>query len=150
MDGGAMTMQECDYYFAYGVHLDMAMMRQLCPGAEPVGLAKLPGHALIMTAGGTAGLVAKSGGEVWGRLWRLQATDVAALETRPGVPQLYTGQRVEVELANGQRQKRVLAYVNVSRKTGQATTGYIYTVVAAARQAGFPQAWIDRLADLNP
>jgi hypothetical protein len=143
-------MKECDYYFAYGVHLDAGMMKRLCPEAEPAGVARLPDHAFIMTMAGIAGLVPRPGSEVWGRLWKITPADLVALESRPGIPKLYAGQRLAVERSDGSRQEQALVYVNQSRKTGQSTTGYIYTLVVAARQAGLPQAWIDRLADLNP
>jgi gamma-glutamylcyclotransferase (GGCT)/AIG2-like uncharacterized protein YtfP len=143
-------MENSDCYFAYGVHLDTGMMKRLCAEAEPAGLARLPDHAFIMTPSGTAGLVSRPGSEVWGRLWRIKPSCLAALESRSGIPKLYSGQRLAVELPDGSRLERVLVYVNQSRKTGQSTTGYIYTLVAAARQAGLPQAWIERLADLNP
>ncbi len=65
-------------YFAYGSNLEMAGMRERCPGATALGRATLAGYRLVFRL--WADVEPCSGAEVPGGLWRLTADCVAALD----------------------------------------------------------------------
>ena len=47
-------------YFAYGANMDVAAMATRCPGAKPVGTARLPRHRFIITGDGYASVARDS------------------------------------------------------------------------------------------
>lgn len=83
-------------YFAYGSNLDFAQMRQRCPSAKFVSIAKLPDHRLdftrkSLTRGcGVADVVPELGRAVWGVVFAVEETDIGSLDAsegyRPGRP----------------------------------------------------------------
>ena len=77
-------------YFAYGSNMSGRQMAERCPGHELIGKAVLPDHALCFPRSspvrncGVAGIMAEPGAQVWGVVYRLNARDLAALDTREG------------------------------------------------------------------
>src|SRR5687768_9508378 len=96
-------------YFAYGSNLDAARMRQRCPSAVPGPTATLPRHRLVFCGhsrgwgGGVASLASDRRSVVAGRLYRLQAPDLARLDRFEGCPAAYRRVHRVVALANGRR-----------------------------------------------
>lgn len=62
-------------YFAYGSLMDRERLAELCPGAKPVSVARLPHHAVAFTGhssewgGGTATITLQVGSDLWGGLY---------------------------------------------------------------------------------
>lgn len=77
-------------YFAYGSNMDWDQMRDRCPSARFVGVAKLPGHKLgfsrrSKTRGcGVADAVADQGSNVWGVVYEVDDRDVGRLDAAEG------------------------------------------------------------------
>ena len=66
-------------HFAYGSNMDAAAMRRRCPGAEPLGTARLHNWRFVVTRDGYASVTPAPGQVVHGVLWRLGARDLAAV-----------------------------------------------------------------------
>jgi gamma-glutamylcyclotransferase (GGCT)/AIG2-like uncharacterized protein YtfP len=77
-------------YFAYGSNMDWYQLKQRCPSANFVGVAKLPGHRLAFTRRsvnrgcGVADAVLEAGGIVWGVVYEISALDVGILDKTEG------------------------------------------------------------------
>ncbi len=77
-------------YFAYGSNMDWDQMRDRCPSARFVGVAKLPGHKLAFSRRstkrncGVADAVADQGTSVWGIVYEVDDRDVGRLDAAEG------------------------------------------------------------------
>ncbi len=86
----------CALYFAYGSNMDPAQMRQRCPSARFVAVAKLPDHRLAFTryakdrGCATCDGVPEPGKDIWGVVFEVSETDLTRLDKsegyRPGRP----------------------------------------------------------------
>ena len=97
-------------YFAYGSNLDPDQMTSRCPGHQVVGLAVMHDHKMIFPltshdwGGGVAGVQMQHGAELWGMVFELTDSDLAALDRYEGFKgpgdqhNLYDRETVFVEL----------------------------------------------------
>jgi gamma-glutamylcyclotransferase (GGCT)/AIG2-like uncharacterized protein YtfP len=83
-------------YFAYGSNMDPAQMRQRCPSARFVAVAKLPDHRLAFTryakdrGCGTCDGVPEAGKDIWGAVFEISDAELERMDEsegyRPGRP----------------------------------------------------------------
>lgn len=77
-------------YFAYGSNMDWKQMKERCPSARFVGVAKLPDHRLAFTRKsikrgcGVADAVRENERSVWGAVYEISALDVGAVDKSEG------------------------------------------------------------------
>jgi cation transport regulator ChaC len=77
-------------YFAYGSNMDWAQMRERCPSATFVGVARLADHRLAFTRKsvnrccGVADVVPEQGGSVWGVVYQVPELEVGSLDKSEG------------------------------------------------------------------
>jgi gamma-glutamylcyclotransferase (GGCT)/AIG2-like uncharacterized protein YtfP len=77
-------------HFAYGSNMDWAQMRERCPSARFVCVAKLPEHRLAFTLKsktrgcGVADVARDVGREVWGVVYEISERDVGHLDSSEG------------------------------------------------------------------
>ena len=77
-------------YFAYGSNMDSGQMRQRCPSAQFVAIAKLPDHRLAFTRHakdrdcGTCDGVPKPGQDIWGVVFDISESDLRRLDESEG------------------------------------------------------------------
>lgn len=77
-------------YFACGSNMDWDQMRERCPSARFVGVAKLPEHKLAFSRRskkrgcGVADAVADQGSSVWGVVYEVDDRDVGQLDAAEG------------------------------------------------------------------
>jgi len=77
-------------YFAYGSNLRAAQMQRLCPGHQFLAPARLAHHRLAFTLpdeewqGGVADVLPAPGEYVWGALYDITPSDLAALDAYEG------------------------------------------------------------------
>ena len=83
-------------YFAYGSNMDWTQMRERCPSARFVGIAKLPEHSLVFPRKsikrgcGVAGVTEAAGDDVWGVVYEIDnPKDEKTLDRCEGVPKNY-------------------------------------------------------------
>lgn len=137
------------WYFAYGSNMSRALMRRLCPQAEPVGPATLRGYRFIITRDGFASIVPQSAGIVHGVLWKLSARDVSALNAYEG---LHAGLYATVTLpvSSGGRRLAAMVYIARSCGPGRPKAGYLDVVLKAAQEWGLPESYVRSLARWAP
>lgn len=131
-------------YFAYGSNMDQAAMRTRCPHSRPLGLARLMRHRFFVSRDGYASVARDPRGIVWGVLWQLAIGDVPALDRYESLGTgLYTKAIQPVLTGRGPRQ--AMLYVGRSLEAGPPKPGYLEGVVAAAAEAGLPEAYLREL-----
>jgi gamma-glutamylcyclotransferase (GGCT)/AIG2-like uncharacterized protein YtfP len=131
-------------YFAYGANMDVEAMATRCPGAKPLGLARLPRHRWIISADGYANVIRDARRDVHGLLWDLALSDVPPLDKYEDVPRLYRKVQQPVISTSGIR--RAMVYLGRSTEVGRPRPGYLEMVLAAAEKAGLPKPYVNELA----
>jgi len=132
-------------HFAYGSNMDVAAMRRRCPTARFEGRAVLPGYRFMIMREGYATIVPAPGAGVHGVLWRIAVRDLAALDAYEGLAcGLYRA--VTLPVVADRRRRPALVYVAASRLRGRPRSGYMESVMAAAREARLPPDYIRDLA----
>jgi gamma-glutamylcyclotransferase (GGCT)/AIG2-like uncharacterized protein YtfP len=151
------------HYFAYASNLDVARMRERCPGGVVVGLAELHDHELTFPrfsqrwGGGGASVQPRHGRVVYGILYRVSEADLAALDQQEGFRgpgdqhNEYDREPVNVELVRPDDDsipRRVRAWVYVARPANPAPPSrrYLDLIVNAARGHRLPEEYVDALS----
>ncbi|ACL56869.1 gamma-glutamylcyclotransferase family protein [Methylobacterium nodulans] len=133
-------------YFAYGSNMDRAAMARRCPASTVRGIARLHRHRFVIMREGYASVVRDPGATVWGLVWDLALADVPSLDRYEGVASgLYLKAQQPVVTDGGVR--RALVYLGRSQG-GVPRPGYLQGVIAAAREAGLPEAYLRSLGAL--
>lgn len=150
-------------YFAYGSNLNHEQMLDRCPGHSVVGLAELRDHRLVFPlhshtwAGGVASVHAAHGPSVWGMLFELTDSDLAALDHYEGYRgpddqhNVYDRTPTYVELTrpdDGSIPRRVRAFCYFARPSnpGPPSRRYLDAILDGARHHRLPEEYIAALA----
>ncbi len=134
-------------YFAYGSNMDLGAMRLRCPRSRPLGLARLMRHSFyLMGLTGYASVRRHQDAIVHGILFDLALADVAALDLYEDVAHgLYTKEKQAVVLDEGASRRALLYYGVDASEGGVPPIGYMEGVIAAARAAALPPAYVASL-----
>ncbi len=136
-------------YFAYGSNMERAAMQKRCPHSRPLGPARLMRHRFFICTDGYASVARDPRGVVWGLLWDLALADVAALDRYESLGTgLYAKSVQPVLTAQGPR--RAMLYIARSTAPGAPKPDYMEGVLAAAADAGLPEAYRRELALFLP
>jgi gamma-glutamylcyclotransferase (GGCT)/AIG2-like uncharacterized protein YtfP len=122
-------------YFAYGSNLNRDDMRERCPDARALVVARLDGWRL--TFRGVANIEPAEGRTVHGALWWLSPNDLAALDRYEGAPTHYRQRIVVVQTEHGPR--RAVSYL-MERPSylGLPSTWYLGRIAEGFRDWGLP------------
>ncbi|MFD1702080.1 gamma-glutamylcyclotransferase family protein [Methylopila henanensis] len=133
------------HYFAYGANMRRSSMARRCPGAEPVGPARLEGWRFAISRDGYATVLRAAGATTHGVLWRLTERDLWALDAFERVAMgLYRKERLRVRGPDGPR--RAIVYVSRFVEPGVAVSGYMTEmVIPAALEWGLPEPYLAEL-----
>ena len=134
-------------YFAYGSNMDAFAMVQRCPRSRSLGLAQLMRHRFyLMGRTGYASVRRDTRGTVHGVLFDLALADVPALDRYEDIARgLYSKAHQPVVIAHGGSRRAMLYYGADTSERGTPPVGYMEGVVAAARAAALPQAYVSSL-----
>lgn len=146
--------------FAYGSNMDWDQMRERCPSARFVGVAKLPGHRLAFSRRskkrncGVADVVANQGSDVWGVVYEIDDRDIGRLDAAEGyspgrVKNAYRREERHV-LIDGQRSKPLSAavYIAIPEETPpRPNKEYKLQILEGARRWGLPQEYIQNVLE---
>jgi gamma-glutamylcyclotransferase (GGCT)/AIG2-like uncharacterized protein YtfP len=141
-------------YFAYGSNMDATLMECHCPGHRCVGVAELRGHRLAFTrrskrtGTGVADIVAAPGESVWGVLYELDDSQLAAIDEKEGNGWAYRRKAVDVLLQDGSVEHAAHAYAVIAPDDAHVppSAEYLGLILTAARARGLPQVYVDALA----
>src|SRR4051812_4019852 len=111
-------------YFAYGSNLDPDQLRERCPAASFVCVARLDAHRLAFSrkstrrSCGVADVIPDSGHHVWGAVFEISDADAACLDASEGFQRgrkinSYRRKRVEVIglIAGAEERMQVETYI---------------------------------------
>lgn len=135
------------FYFAYGSNMHHAQMKRRCPQSRFIKRVCLKDYSLAYDGyaddwrGAVANLVATNGGEVWGGLYEISESDLAALDRYEEYPTSYAR---SVFLVRDDKNKiyTVLAYVRTGETVGEPSKEYRSTVLQGARDCGLPGRYV--------
>lgn len=131
-------------YFAYGSNMSRTQMARRCPGAVPIGPARLQNWRFIVTLDRFASVVPAPGAVVHGVLWRLSARDLATLNAYENLDSgLYLRRTLPVRFDEGV--VPALVYIGRQSKPGKPRPGYQRVVVAGAREWRLPERYVRSL-----
>jgi gamma-glutamylcyclotransferase (GGCT)/AIG2-like uncharacterized protein YtfP len=141
-------------YFAYASNMAEAVMDRLCPGHGFLGAAELRDHRLaftrrsIRTASGVADIVRADGQSVWGALYRIDATQLAAIDEKEGNGWAYRRAQVCVWLGAGAGKRDAHAYAVITPEAAEIRPSrqYLHGLLDAARERGLPEDYVAELA----
>jgi hypothetical protein len=127
-------------YFAYGTNMNRGLMHARCPGATPLGVARLQGWRFAITTDGYASIVPRPGAVVHGVVWRLTPRDRAVLDAYEDLDSgLYRRRILPVQYEG--RVVSALVYVGRRRRDGNPKPGYLELVENAARDWNLPSRY---------
>lgn len=95
-------------YFAYGSNMSPRVIAHVCPSQRLLGPARLDDHRLAFTRkstkwdGGVADISPAQGMTVWGVLYEIDESDLAALDEKEGYGRAYTRTHVNVLLESSE------------------------------------------------
>jgi gamma-glutamylcyclotransferase (GGCT)/AIG2-like uncharacterized protein YtfP len=137
------------FHFAYGSNMSRALMQPRCPGAVPLGVARLDAYRFHIMPEGYASVAAQPGSAVHGVLWRLTPRDLAALNAYENIDSgLYRSVVLPVHGADGT--VPAMIYVGHTRAHGKPRPGYMELVIEASREWNLPRDYIESLSRLSP
>lgn len=136
-------------YFAYGANLGAELMASVCPGHRALGTAELRDHRLafrrrsLRTGTGVADIFPEPGHSVWGALYELDETGLAAIDEKEGNGMNYRRVPVVVTRSDGTHAE-AFAYMVIEPVPHVAPSAeYLNGIVAAGRILGFPETYIE-------
>lgn len=143
-------------YFSYGANMHGDGLRQYCPSATLVAVARLAGHRLAFSIeskrswlGGVCDVLPAAGDEVWGAVWRIPLAESHALDEHEGLfrdPPAYARYPVDVTTREGETLRCRSYHVATPDRTGFAPSRtYKDTILRGARTLGLHASYIARL-----
>jgi gamma-glutamylcyclotransferase (GGCT)/AIG2-like uncharacterized protein YtfP len=131
-------------YFAYGSNMDSDQMALRCPGAAPVGCARLDGYEFFVTVQGVASIREKAGHAVHGLVWTLEQAHLDTLDIYESVDRgLYARSMVALVMDDEQK---LTAWVYIAAETladnRRNLSGYLLRIVQAAKALHLPGPYL--------
>jgi len=138
------------FYFAYGSNMNPPTMQERCPGARPIGPARLDGWRFFVNRRGAASIWPDAHDAVWGVLWSCDLAHFADLDRFEGL-RWHNYFRRRLNVATQRAHVGAFAYVGTRHMTGIARPNYMLgTVLPGARRFSLPQPYIARLEGWLP
>lgn len=149
-------------YFAYGSNMDWSQMRERCPSARFVGVAKLPNHHLAFTRKsntrdcGVADAVSEARRDVWGVVFEISELDVGRLDKsegyRPGRDKNFYWRRECMVYLGGDEERPVTAATYFAERQPsppQPSHAYKELILSGARYWHLPGDYIAELVAID-
>jgi len=149
-------------YFAYGSNMDWAQMRQRCPSARFVFVAKLTNHRLAFTRKsqnrqcGVADAAPKRGSRIWGVVYEIEEREVGQLDRsegfRPGrAGNAYTRKERHV-IVGGDENKPMAVWVYFAKRQPEPpppNAKYKRQIIEGAKFWRLPDRYIRELENIE-
>jgi gamma-glutamylcyclotransferase (GGCT)/AIG2-like uncharacterized protein YtfP len=142
-------------YFAYGSNLNLDYMRLKCPNPQVLGIARLAGHRVDFFGhspawdGAVETVVEDAASEVWGVLYRMDASSWEALDHFQDARFDGNGAYFHYPVAVlDEKGKPVEATIYKKARVcspGNPSTEYLKLIIQGAEQQGLPEKYIAQL-----
>ena len=137
-------------YFAYGSNMETAPMAERCPQAILLEIAVLSGYRFLINRIGDATVVPDPAASVHGVLWRISHADELALDQYEELSLgLYDKTQTTVRSGAGVL-RTAMIYLARDAQPGRPTLPYMQGILRAAREHGFPEAYLRELQQWMP
>jgi gamma-glutamylcyclotransferase (GGCT)/AIG2-like uncharacterized protein YtfP len=141
-------------YFAYASNMSVDVMALLCPGHRTIGAAELAGHRLaftrrsVRTGTGVADIVPTTERSVWGVLYELDDTLLAAIDEKEGNGWAYRRRPVRVRCRDLRDEHVAQAYSVIAPEPVEVRPSgeYLRALLDAARERELPRDYVAMLA----
>jgi len=136
-------------YFAYASNMNLAQMKERCPGGRFLKLAVLAGYRFVYDGysvtrqGATANIVKSETESVRGALFEITEKDRLSLDAHEGYPREYDRKVVEVRDADGAAHA-AMTYFRPGRALGKPHPDYERVVLDGARDCKLPEDYVDK------
>jgi len=136
-------------YFAYASNMNLAQMKERCPGGRLLKLAVLAGYRFVYDGysvtrqGATANIVKSETESVRGALFEITEKDRLSLDAHEGYPREYDRKVVEVRDADGAAHA-AMTYFRPGRALGKPHPDYERVVLDGARDCKLPEDYVDK------
>ena len=126
-----------------------------CPGARPLGPARLDGFLLRFCwdspgwGGGVADVQPSTGDHVWGVLWDITDDDEVSLDAYEGVADGVYEKRTVTVAHEGGSSEAFLYTMTPDRAEKQPSGRYVNALMRGAKAYGIPEDYLDRLRALT-
>ena len=139
------------YYFAFGSNMSPHQTPRRCPGARPVGPARLDGWRLILPVNSGATIVRAPEAVTHGVVWRFQPHHAGLMDRWENVAGgVYRRQWLGVDLA-GRGLVTALTYISNRRYPGQGRPSYINSAMLfGAAHFGLPEYYAEEIRSWLP
>ncbi len=152
-----------ELYFAYAANMSSATMSRACPEHRCLGPAELRHHRLaftrrsVRTGTGVADVVDAPGESVWGVLYELNESSLAALDAKEGNGWAYQRTRVGVlqsarsgdggAASERPREVQALTYLVIDRAPAEVEPSreYVEQILRSGTEHGLPEAYLAAL-----
>jgi hypothetical protein len=139
------------FYFAFGSNMSPQQTPRRCPGARPVGAARLDDWRLILPANSGATLIRHPGAVAHGVLWRFLSHHAGLMDRWENVSGgVYRRQWLRVEHAE-LGMVTALTYISDRRYPGKGRPSYINSAMLfGAAHFGLPDSYADEIRSWLP
>ena len=149
-------------YFAYGSNMNWPQMKERCPSAEFISVAKLKDHCLAFTRKsdrrgcGSADAVPEQGHHIWGVIYQIDKREIGRLDEAedfvPGRAQNgYTRQERYV-YTDGDEERPFLVSLYFAEKQKSPplpSAEYKMIIINGAKHWQLPQGYIEKLEQIR-
>lgn len=138
-------------YFAFGSNMSPRQTPRRCPGAQPVGAARLAGWRLVLPANSGATIVPERGAQTYGVLWRFQPHHAGLMDRWENVAGgVYRRRWLRVQHGD-LGEVTALTYISNSRYPGQGRPSYINTAMLyGVAHFGLPEEYAEEIRSWLP
>ena len=134
-------------YFAYGSNMCLDQMRQRCPDAKWVGVARLAEYRFHINGRGYASIQPSPEHVVFGLLWRISDADEKTLDQYEDYPAgLYGKLDVSLRMMGDGRSDSAMTYIAANKEHGVPREGYLEGILRAADHLLLPDHYQRELA----
>jgi hypothetical protein len=139
-------------YFAYGMNMHLAHMRQTAPQAVPLGAGALEGFRFHLASHGYATIAPAPHQSLPGAVFLLSPEDERALDAFEGVEEgLYAKHHLPVTLTASGETLDCLVYIAPAAPPAPAARpGYIEIILQGAREHALPETHLAFLESFLP
>lgn len=131
-------------YFAYGSNMDHGQLESRIGQTALVGNGRLPNHQFRINQRGVATVVTCPSAQVYGLIWELNESQLAVMDRYEGVAAGHY-RRCDVLIHANESVETCITYVATVSEAGQPRSEYLERIIASAKNAGFPQQYLDEL-----
>ena len=138
------SQKQTQYYFAFGSNMCPVQMHHRCPGAKPVGIARIENYRLIINTRGVASIIDDDGSRCYGILWAVTSKHIKSLDECEGV-EFGTYQRKNMVVQIQNRNFNAHVYIASNKTEGAPREDYLSKLESGIDFFGGHEEWLQEV-----